>query len=650
MKKTYLALFSLTGLLALTPVLPSFAAEWETEIVTKSETEAKVEIPKTGWYEIDGCMYYNKNGKKLKGLQKIGSKYYYLDPSTGQRMTGLVNIKGKTYFFSTKTGARRKGFITYQGKTYYFGKKYYALKGHQKIKGKKYYFSKKGVMYQNKWLAKKYYYGDDGVRCYGWQTIKGKRYYFDPTTGIVQKAGWATIDKKTYLFASDGSVVLLQGLQKSSSNKKYYFYDENGEMLTGWQTSGKYTYYFSKKTGAALRGWHKISGKYYYFNTKYRLVKNKWIKNKYYVDENGARFYGLLTLGDKTYYLNPKTGLKTTGWTTIDKNTYYFDVNGVMAKDTWVDDRYLKSNGAMAKSTWVGAYYVNSKGYKSGKTRTTGLFTSSSKTYYLDENYEKVKGWVEIDGSYYYFDASSGVMAKSTWIEGYYVNENGVRVTNTLMTLSGKTYLFLADGSKAVGIQEYQGNSYYFSTVDGSMITGLKVVGENTYYFDPDANGAMVKNAERFIDNAYYKFDENGCMYSMQDMVSDESLGQAIAEYALQFVGNPYVAGGSSLTNGADCSGFTMAVFAHFGISLPHIAASQATLEGGMKIPTSELKPGDLVFYYNPIGHVAIYVGDVDGDGEGEVVHASNSAPYPQGGIKISDYDYTVITACVRFW
>lgn len=648
MKKYYLALFSLTGLLALASPLSSQATALETE--TETETEAAVTIPKTGWYEIDGCTYYNKNGKKLKGLQKIGSKYYYLDPGTGQRVTGLVTLNGKTYFFSTKTGARKRGFATYKGKTYYFGKKYYALKGHQKINGKRYYFSKKGVMYKNKWLSRKYYYGADGVRCCGWQNILGKRYYFDPSTGKVQTAGWATIDKKTYLFASDGSVVLLQGLQKSDTTRKYYYYDENGEMLTGWQTVGNYTYYFSKKNGAALKGWHKISGNYYYFNTKYRLVKNKWIKNKYYVDENGVRVYGLLTLGTKTYYLHASTGLKTTGWATIGKYTYYFDSDGVMVKDAWVEDRYLKANGRMAKSTWVGAYYVNSSGYKTGKTRSTGFFTSSSKTYYLDENYTKVKGWVEDNGKYYYFSPSNGVMAASCWVEGYYVGADGARITDTMMTLDNKTYLFLEDGSKAVGLQEYNENTYYFSTVDGSMMTGLKVLGENTYYFDPDNGGAMLKNDERYIDNAYYKFDENGCMYSVQDMTSDGALGQAIADYAMKFVGNPYKAGGSSLTNGADCSGFTMAVFAHFNISLPHIAASQATLTGGMKIPISELKPGDLVFYYNPIGHVAIYVGDVDGDGEGEVVHASNSQPYPAGGIKISDYDYTVITACVRFW
>lgn len=104
-----------------------------------------------------------------------------------------------------------------------------------------------------------------------------------------------------------------------------------------------------------------------------------------------------------------------------------------------------------------------------------------------------------------------------------------------------------------------------------------------------------------------------------------------IAEYALQFVGNPYVWGGTSLTNGADCSGFTMSVYKHFGISLSHSSRAQAN--EGDKISASELQPGDLIFYANSSGtinHVAMYIGN------GQVVHASSA----RTGIKVSNYTY----------
>lgn len=108
--------------------------------------------------------------------------------------------------------------------------------------------------------------------------------------------------------------------------------------------------------------------------------------------------------------------------------------------------------------------------------------------------------------------------------------------------------------------------------------------------------------------------------------------GQAVVDYALQFVGNPYVYGGTSLTKGTDCSGFTMSVYKKFGISLPHSSSAQRSY--GKKVSYSNAKPGDLVCYS---GHVAIYIGN------GKIVHAST----PSTGIKVSKATYKNIL-CVR--
>ena len=103
----------------------------------------------------------------------------------------------------------------------------------------------------------------------------------------------------------------------------------------------------------------------------------------------------------------------------------------------------------------------------------------------------------------------------------------------------------------------------------------------------------------------------------------NSATGAAVVAYAMQFVGNPYVYGGNSLTNGIDCSGFTQQIYAHFGYSLPRTSDQQAYV--GTEVSWSEAKAGDLIVYP---GHVAILTGD------GGIVHASNSAPYPKGGIK----------------
>ena len=113
---------------------------------------------------------------------------------------------------------------------------------------------------------------------------------------------------------------------------------------------------------------------------------------------------------------------------------------------------------------------------------------------------------------------------------------------------------------------------------------------------------------------------------------------QEIADFALQFVGNPYVYGGTSLTNGADCSGFVMSVFAQFGYELPRVAAAQCA--ASQKKSAEEIEVGDLVFYGDGgIDHVALYIGD------GKIVHASTVAT----GIKVSDYNYRIPTAIGTF-
>ena len=109
--------------------------------------------------------------------------------------------------------------------------------------------------------------------------------------------------------------------------------------------------------------------------------------------------------------------------------------------------------------------------------------------------------------------------------------------------------------------------------------------------------------------------------------------GQEIANFACQFVGNPYVPGGTSLTEGADCSGFTMAVYNHFGLSLPRSSYAQAGY--GREVSYSEAQPGDIIYYG---GHVGIYIGN------GLIVHASTQAT----GIKISNALYRSIITVRR--
>ena len=111
------------------------------------------------------------------------------------------------------------------------------------------------------------------------------------------------------------------------------------------------------------------------------------------------------------------------------------------------------------------------------------------------------------------------------------------------------------------------------------------------------------------------------------------SNGQVIVDYACQFIGKPYVWGGTSLTDGADCSGFVQSVFAHFGISLPRTTYDQ--INAGVEVSYDQAMPGDLICYD---GHIGIYIGN------GQIVNAQN----PEQGIGISPATYTTILSVRR--
>lgn len=118
---------------------------------------------------------------------------------------------------------------------------------------------------------------------------------------------------------------------------------------------------------------------------------------------------------------------------------------------------------------------------------------------------------------------------------------------------------------------------------------------------------------------------------------SGSELGKQVARFACQYIGNPYVYGGTSLTKGADCSGFIYTVYGQFNYSLPRTSLQQRS--AGKSVSYDQAQPGDIICYD---GHVGLYIGG------GLIVHASNSKPYPSGGIKVSKANYRTILSVRR--
>ncbi len=502
-------------------------------------------------------------------------------------------IEGKTYYL--QNGVKLTDWQRIGKYTYYFGKDGVSRRGWQIIQGARYYFNKK-----------------NGRMFVGVRRINGVKYTFDSSgrliahaakhkAGTVQKTGWKTVDGKVGYYVNG---VLQTNSWIKQNGKRMYYVQADGTRASGILQIGKRSYYFNPANGKLQRGLFQVNGKYYYAHAKKGyLYMNQFLKAgkyRYYASADGSLLKGLQTIGARLYYFGTKKArMAVSKKVKVDGSTYFFNKNGIAVTGKWKKIKgkryYFGEDGRMAVSTTVGGYRVGADGARTGKADT---FT----------------GWKTVNGA-----------------KCYYVN--GDPATGW-QTIGGSQYYMLEGGKMATGIQEIAGKKYYFYPT-GILSTGVTLaVGVKEYTINK--NGVVT--AEKTIN------------------VSGTNKGAQIAKYALNFVGNRYVYGGTSLTNGADCSGFVMSVFANYGIKVLRVADAQmkgpsaAQISSGyhkaVVVNQKDILPGDLVFYgsSNYASHVGIYIGD------SKIVHASNSQPYPAGGIKISTWNYNTPVRIVRYW
>ena len=552
----------------------------------------------------DQGVVYQTSAGIVTGPQKVGD-YYYLFDNSGYMQTGVQVIKGKWYYFSLTTGRMQYGWIREGRKTYYadpktgelyraraLGSHYFNADGTERTTG-----SGDGVLTaaaSGSWVTKgkkTYYYSASGSYLKGMQTIDGKQYFFN-SAGVLQKKQWVTWNGKKYYAGSDGAI------KTNSWVKKKYYVTASGERAKGLVNIGGQYYFFGVKSGKLKIGKIKVAGKIYFANSKGVVYHNKIFKEsgkKYYAQDDCTLAKGLTKIGNNYYFFHRKNG------------------------------RMLKK----VKKKVNGKYYFFQKSGKAARDK-----------------------WVKIKGKYYYF-LEDGTMAVNQTIGEYYVGSDGARLKkvqkNSVNKIKGKYYLIDGNGKSYTNCWVTIGSKTYYAGADGAALIGLQTIGEYKYYFA--SNGVMETDTMVLVGKTVYVINKKGRITK----TTTDNIGAAIAAYGQKFVGNPYVYGGTSLTNGADCSGFALALHAHFGIKLlrvsddqmkgPSAAMQKQGYKKGTVIKDSNLLPGDLIFYgsANYSSHTAVYIGNH------KVVHAANT----RMGIIITDIDWCpgrVKNRAMRYW
>ncbi len=437
----------------------------------------------------------------------------------------------------------------------------------------------------------------DGTYATGVQEIDGNLYYFN-SSGVLQKNGWIQgSEGKVYYANADGTLVHDQWRKEK---KKQYYLTSDGERASGAVKINGSIYYFSPTKGYLLKGKLKDSeGNRYITDKKGAVYAGRFFRykgKKYYANEDGTLAVDLTKIGDNYYFFKKSGKMVTKAKKQIKGYYYYFKKSGKAAISCWVKIKkkyyYFEEDGRMATNKYIGEWYVGEDGVR----------VSASKA--------PKTGLVEKDGKYYCYDNSNNL------------------VTSQWFSYDGETYYAGKDGAALTGLQTIEGVQYYF-----------------------DAEGKLGKDTVAVVDGMAYTVDSKGRVTGTTEMN-----GAAIVQFAKQFVGNPYVYGGTSLTKGADCSGFCFSVFKSFGIQLMRVADDQMKgpsaayqklgYKKGYVVKDKNLAPGDLIFYGSTgtyATHVAIYAGN------NQVVHACNK----DVGIIVSDIDYChdrIKNKSMRYW
>lgn len=363
-------------------------------------------IVKNEFREIDKATYYfDDSGHYVEGLKEIGDHTFFFNKAGIMKKNGLAEIddKGHIMLFD-ENGWQQKGWQTFNNKRYFFGKDGWALTGWWTLGTTTYYFNEDGTVAVGltEIDGKSYYFNEDGSIKVGWYDDgKGGKYYFGE--GGEMYIGLKKIDGKIYAFGEDGKMIY--GWYQGKDGRRF-FDEKTGEMKSGDQIINGKKYIFDKN-GILQIGWvTDEKGKIFYDEEGNTFSgRTKIGENFYYFDEDGYMLTGWQGKGKDKRYYDPESGIMAIGWTNISGDKYYFDKEGKPLSGTKVLDGKLsffsnngKLNFAMSITAIIGIITIAGVGgfmYKKNESRKPKKEKSGSKKPNVSKEIKKSKNKIK---------------------------------------------------------------------------------------------------------------------------------------------------------------------------------------------------------------------------------------------------------------
>ena len=400
-------------------------------------------IMQTGFLTLNGKTYYLQSSGAMKtGWQKISNTWYYFDSSGAMVSNGWRWINSKCYYFD-KNG--KMAVDTWIGE-YYVDASGAWVKDKQKetdkwiqSSGRWWYRHADGSYTRSGWEyigGKWYYFDQNGWMVTGWQKVKGSWYYME-SNGAMVSSDWKWINSKCYYFDKNGKMAANTWIDGSYVDASGAWVKDKKQEPDKWiRSSGRWWYRHGDGT---------------YTRSDWEYIGNKW----YYFDQNGWMITGWQKVSGSWYYMESNGARVADGWKWINNKCYYFDKNGKMTADTWIDGSYVDASGVwikdkkqepenVTKTGWVQysghwMYYNTDGSYVKSNWKSV-----NSIWYYFDQNGWMVTGWMTLSSGKYYLNPtknSDGV--EGAMLKGY-------------KQIDGKWY-YLRSGESPEGSLRYEG-------------------------------------------------------------------------------------------------------------------------------------------------------------------------------------------------